>query len=40
MQIYLICDNNLITLAHTAHVTGAVETKWSQIVTENPNKNV
>ena len=30
----------MITLAHTAHVTGADETKWSQIVTENPNKNV
>ena len=28
----------MITLAHTAHVTGAVETKWSQIVTENPNQ--
>ena len=40
MQIYLTCDNNLITLAHTAHVIGADETKWSQIITERLNKIV
>ena len=28
----------MITLAHTAHVTGADETKCNQIVAENPNK--
>ena len=41
MQIYITCDNTImITLVHTAHVTGATETKWSQIITERPNKNV
>ena len=33
-------DNKMITLAHTAHVIGADETKWSQIITEHLNKNV
>ena len=31
---------NLITLADTVRVIWTAETKWNQIVTENPNKNV
>ena len=39
-SVITLPDNNLITLADTVRVIWTAETKWNQIVTENPNKNV